>query len=209
MQFNADTPTTPAEIFFQTTSQGLTSWYFVLREGVHIEIQLGRSIQNILLLDFNLEQDTIQERISTIFLNRNPVDDLQTPVSTKNSTLTLSGAMPGFMGACMRVNSPYAPMRGSISEHQSGHPDSTEDHSRGPIKLKLFNLLVPEIGPKILRKGILLSRQRLEELLEQLPAGFWQSCKQAELNNIPLSCGPRAILEGMQGYDHARVTVES
>ena len=207
MQYNKDTQTALAEIFFQTTSRGLTSWNFLLREGIDIEIQLGRSIQEILLLELNVEQDTIQERINTIFLNHNPVDDLQTPVTTENSTLTLSGAMPGFMGACMRVNSPYAPMRGSISEHRTEHPDSTKGNSRGLIKLKLFNLLVSEIGPKILQKGILLSTQRLEGFLKQLPAEFWQSCKQAELNNIQLSCQLLAVLEEMQGYDYARITV--
>ncbi|MCX5914082.1 MAG: hypothetical protein NTV04_19380, partial [Deltaproteobacteria bacterium] len=39
----------------------------------------------------------------------------------------------------------------------------------GFVSLKLFNLLLPELGPLFLRKGILIPREDFQEFWESLP----------------------------------------
>lgn len=42
----------------------------------------------------------------------------------------------------------------------------------GTVRLKLFNLLLAELGPLIIARGLILERDELEELLAHLPNRF-------------------------------------
>jgi hypothetical protein len=61
--------------------------------------------------------------------------------------------MPGLVGAVMRSKSPLRSFRSSITH---AGDDGIAQQERGLIRLKLFNTVMSELGPSLLREGILL-----------------------------------------------------
>src|SRR6185369_92588 len=96
-----------------------------------------------------------------IFLDNRPVDDLERSLVHQGSRVTLSAAMPGLVGATMRRSGFYASLRQGISHAE---PGGESEAGEGTIRLKLFNLLLPELGPVILGRGILLRPAELAGL---------------------------------------------
>ena len=82
--------------------------------------------------------------------------------------------MPGLVGATLRTGSYLAAMRGSVT-YVNDHLASGME--AGVIKLKLFNLLLDEIGPRILQHGIVLNSSRLQALLAQQPDMRMRECR--------------------------------
>ncbi len=110
------------------------------------------SIKDMLCNQFNVAPDYLSERISTIFLNGKPVDSVETAIIQDGDVLALSGAMPGLVGATFRKGGALSIFRSSIT-HRSNE-DQIDKPVKGMITLKLFNLLVPEMGHLFLEKGL-------------------------------------------------------
>jgi hypothetical protein len=138
-----------------------------------------------------LDRDYVAARVTTIFLDSKPVDDVTTATVRDGATIALSGAMPGLVGATMRRGGYYAAMRGTIS-----HADSaTESGGRiGTVRIKLFNLLLPELGPTLLRRGVLIAAPSLADFLGSRTDTFWQGCSAALCNGTPV--GPAFLFSG-------------
>jgi len=151
-------PTSLAAIFFP-----------LLQQGVEVEVETGWTVRRMLAEQFGIPIDYQKSRITTIFLNHKAVDDPATALVTDGATLALSGAMPGLVGATMRSGGQLAGMRGSITYH---NPEQVPEERRGSIRLKLFNLLLQELGPRLLQRGILLAAASCVELLTAQPEGF-------------------------------------
>ena len=75
-------------------------------------------------------------------------------------TLGLGACMPGLVGAVLRSNSPFKVMREDIT----CQPGGAGTGEKACITLKLFNLLVAELGPEALARGVLLTREELAEV---------------------------------------------
>jgi hypothetical protein len=73
--------------------------------------------------------------------------------------------MPGLVGATMRRGGFYAALRQGIS-HVTG--SGTAACEGGTVRVKLFNLLLAELGPLVLARGLILERGELDELLQNL-----------------------------------------
>jgi len=109
----------------------------------------------------------VTDRITTIFLDNRPVDDLDRTIVQDGSRVTLSAAMPGLVGATMRRGGFYASLRQGISHIMNS---GAVEGECGTIRVKLFNLLLAELGPLVLARGLMLERDELDELLQNLPA---------------------------------------
>jgi hypothetical protein len=59
----------------------------------------------------------------------------------------------------------------------------------GFIQVKLFNMMVRELGPTLLDKGIWLSGEGLEEFLREQDEEFWAGCKGVELDGQKMDKG--------------------
>jgi hypothetical protein len=140
-------------------------FYPLLQVGVKVEVEVGCSVRKLLMEQFGIAADFITKRITTLFLNSKAIDDSSTALVNDGAVLALSGAMPGLVGATMRSGGYYAAMRSSISFQSEGVPAA----KRGTIKVKLFNLLLDELGPRILMRGIKLSGAQLKEFLNTQP----------------------------------------
>ncbi len=155
------------ELSLTVESRILPIFFSILQDGFLIEAQLGCSIREFLRKRCQLAHDTIANRISTVFLDGKPVDDLDSVFIKENCTLALSGAMPGLVGAVMRSNSPLRSFRNSITH--GGDERSEQQLQDGLIRLKLFNTVMSELAPSFLRKGILLPPHAMKDLFFRLP----------------------------------------
>ncbi len=137
----------------------------LLYSGVEMPIPANCSVKEFLCRQLNLELVYIENRIQTIFLNGRAVDDLEQAMVTAGSTLALSAAMPGLVGACFRRSGTYSLFRSNVT-FQEGLPPKTDDQGR--VTVKLFNLIAGEAGPAILEKGVYLPAQTLLERVQTL-----------------------------------------
>lgn len=156
------------------TQSQAEAFSILFQEGVFIEIPGKASIAELLSREWGLGQQFIQERIQTIFLDGHPVDQPEKIIPAEQSTLALSAAMPGLVGATMRKSGPLATLRESITCRENA---SAGCLSAKRLCLKLFNVLLKELGPHFLKQGILLESSRLQATIRQYPLSFWDNCQ--------------------------------
>ena len=163
----------------------LPLFFQLLGSGFIVDIATNCSIKVLLCEQLGINEEYLEERIQTLFLNAKVVDDVNTCIVNAGSTLALSGALPGLAGATLRRGGFYASLRSQISHDKIASPSPLQ--GTGKITLKLFNLVVKELGPVFLQKGILIKGQKLQEFiarqLEQLKA----RCEAVELNDKPVA----------------------
>ena len=166
---------TVRSIEIELASELLRIFFPQLQAGVDVEVKVGRTIKQVLTEQFGIAADYLTNRITTVFLNHKAVDNVETAVVGDGAVLALSGAMPGLVGATMRTGGYYAAMRGGMT-YEEGEPVSKEQTGR--ITLKLFNLLLEELGPRVLLRGILLNGTRFKEFLTTQPVDMrWRDCR--------------------------------
>ena len=136
----------------------------LLSAGVWVEINLGCSIRELLCDQLGLESTYLDNIIQTLFLDGKPVDDVDTAGVKNGSTLALSAAMPGLVGATMRKGGHYASFRHNIS-YENKRRVAVEDDRVGRIKLKLFNNMIKELGPHLLKRGVIFSSSEILDLI--------------------------------------------
>ena len=159
----------------------LPRFFQLLERGFMVKTLVGCSIKTLLCQQLDMSPEYLDERIQTIFLDSKPVDDVNCAIVRDGSTLALSGAMPGLVGATFRKGGYYAPMRSQIS-----HKGETESESlqKGAVFLKFFNILLREMGPAFLKRGVWVNGGDLEGLLErhsnELRAGFREATLDGE-----------------------------
>jgi hypothetical protein len=153
---------------FRIDRDQLSVFFPMLQRGVTVQAEVGCSLKNLLCSQFSIPEEYVNGRITTIFLDNSPVDDMERSLIHEGSRVSLSAAMPGLVGATMRRSSFYAALRHGIT-----HLEKNDDLSigQGTVKLKLFNLLLPELAPLILARGVLLSQDELDDLVSELKSG--------------------------------------
>jgi hypothetical protein len=125
--------------------------FSLLQKGFAVETEVGISISEFLTGFIGLEREYIAQRIKTIFLDSKPVDDIATAIIKDGSVLALSGAMPGLVGAVMRTGSTYSAFRSTITYREK---DSAYVKKSGLVRIKLFNVVLKDLGHIFLERGI-------------------------------------------------------
>ncbi len=138
------------DIEIEVTESGLALFLPLLEKGLTLPVQTGCSIRDFFCKDLGLPEDYLDQRIQTLFLDAKPVDNVDTALIRDGSTLALSAAMPGVLGATMRKAGWYAAFREAISQ-SDGH--SERIFLDGKVRVKLFNMVAKEIGSVLLQKG--------------------------------------------------------
>jgi hypothetical protein len=172
----------PSPVSFHLTldKKSLILFTPLLQRGVQVKVQVGGSLRRLLEDQFGLTPEYMKERVKTVFLDGKPVDDWDTALIQDGSVLALSAAMPGLAGATLRRGGVFAGMRSQITHRDKESPISPEE---GWVMVKLFNLLIPELGPLFLQRGILLSREEFAELRDSLPGDFRGEGKAKDLDS--------------------------
>jgi hypothetical protein len=140
----------------------MSLFYPLLQMGFQLNIRVGCSIHSLLCDQLGVAPDYLRERVKTIFLNQKPVDNVQNALIKDGATLALSAAMPGLVGATFRCGGVLAAFRSTITHQNESAATGPGD---GTITLKLFNMLISEMGPLLLEQGITVNWTDLQPVL--------------------------------------------
>jgi hypothetical protein len=158
-------------------------FFQLLGQGFSVDTHSGVTVKDLLCKQLGIHEDYLAQRIQTIFLNAKVVDDVNTAIVAEGSTLALSGAMPGLVGAILRGGGYYAAMRNQLS-HMEAELSSQAQSVK--ITLKLMNLVAKELGPIFLQQGIWLKGQTLWEFIECRMDDLKAGCMVCELDRKPI-----------------------
>jgi hypothetical protein len=167
-------------------------FFQLLGQGFKVNAQIGCSVKELLCNQLGIHEDYLTERIRTIFLNAKVVDDVKSANVNEGSILALSGAMPGLVGAILRSGGIYAGMRSQISHKEN---KSSSQGQTAPITIKLLNLIVKELGPIFLQRGIGIKGQTLQEFTKRYAEELSAGCLSGDINGKPLD------IVNLQGVD--------
>ncbi len=143
----------------------LSPFFSILQKGCPVVCEKPLNVEGFLVSLPGFSGTSILDGIQTVFLDGSPLDDLKAAVLGPGSELALSSAMPGALGAVMRRGGYYASMRKDIS-----FKDKDMASVQGPfiIKVKVFNLLLSQVGPSILEQGVLMDRDEMGSILQKM-----------------------------------------
>ena len=180
-------------------------FFQLLQRGFRLKVEAGRTVKSLLCEQLGLDPEYIERRIKTLFLDGKPVDDLNAAMIRNGSTLALSAAMPGLVGAVLRSSSFFASLRSTISHQEQAEAERPQED--GMVSLKLFNILLKEMGPPLLKRGIWIHGKDLQTFIEGHSDNFWARCKKATLDGkeIALNKLPKMKWAGKEVFLYLRV----
>jgi hypothetical protein len=162
----------------------------IFQQGVCLKARAGLPLAKV-LEEAGFSRKYLEEKVQTVFLDGSAVDDLDRAIVKDGSVIALSAAMPGLAGAILRKGSPISALRSRTSAEMG--PRYAED-AMHLLRLKLFNTVAREMGPELLRRGILLKRVDFENLLARTPDLLNEAVLDTELDGAPVSLS--ALLDG-------------
>jgi len=94
--------------------------------------------------------------------------------------------MPGLAGATLRRGGLYASLRSAINYRENAGNTAIRE---GIITVKLFNLLIEELGPLFLKNGIILESLELRNFFARQGTDFRQGIDRILLDGIAMDYG--------------------
>ena len=137
------------EIKIIVSKDKIKKYSSILQAGIILQCEAGQTVGTFLANLPGFDMDYIINKIQTVFLDGNAIDDMETQLNNSPSVLALSAAMPGLAGAIFRRNSLHASLRTPDSKMSV----TTLVESTIPVRLKLFNMIASDKGQGILEKG--------------------------------------------------------
>lgn len=160
----------------------------LLQRGFIIKISAGSNLLEV-LIDAGFTKKYIEERVQTIFLDGRTIDNPQSEIVADGSVVALSSALPGLAGAIFRRGSSnYALSKLRTPMHEPGKTEVLNSQ-QGYARIKLFNLVAREMGPELLRTGLVVVRSELEEELAAGRSLLESSITSAELDGKTIDLG--------------------
>jgi hypothetical protein len=173
------------QTLFLSMKKNFLNYFFPLfQQGVTIKTLVGGNIKDLLTIHLGMTPEYVENRIQTVFLDGKAVDNLGEAIVGDGSILALSAAMPGLVGATLRRGGAFASLRRAITFSQVSE---AIPQKKGRVILKLFNLLVPELGPSLLARGIWLKGRDLNQFLGELKKDFWEGCRELALDGLKIN----------------------
>lgn len=161
----------------------------IVRTGFFVKTRPGSTVRDCLCEDAGLPEQYLENNIQTIFLDANVVDDANASRIKAGSEIALSAAMPGIAGAAFRKRGRVAAMRPQITsapqdpgEAETGRPAVEEF-----VLVKLYNIVAAELGPWLLRRGVLVGRERLAEFFLRNGDVFRNALLAADLDGVAVA----------------------
>jgi hypothetical protein len=178
----------------------------IFQAGFFFRCQVGQHIADFLFRQLSLKKEFVEEKISTVFLDGQCVDDISLAILNDNCVVALSSALPGLVGATLRRGGFYACLRDSINYRQEDMPVKAR---QGTITIKLFNLLMEELGPVFLKKGIIMGRFAIASFFQAQKEGFWKEIKAVHLESMSIANGKLMEESTYDNHDHLMVCVDT
>ena len=166
------------QVALQMDLQAIGAFSLLLQKGVRVGFTAGVSISDFLCGQMGITPQYLDGRIQTIFLDGKAVDHPQSQILANGASLSMAAAMPGLAGATLRRDGHFVGFRTGITQDCQSQ---CLDCDPGILTLKLFNLLIKEIGPQVLAHGIIMSAEELGQFMRERPESFWQLCQGAHV----------------------------
>jgi hypothetical protein len=160
----------------------LAGFFMLLQQGVGIRRRVGCSIDVFLRQEVGAGPGLV-EKIQSIVLDGKPVDDIRSALVRDGSVLALSAAMPGLVGATLRRGGTYSSFRSGITYHETGQAC---EQAEGLVEIKLFNLLMAELGPGLLQQGVLVKSRDLADFLSERFLELRPGCRRVMQDGRPV-----------------------
>lgn len=183
------------KIYIVIPSELLPRFFKLLEQGFFVTTTAGYSIKDLLCKQLGIEEEYLDKRIQTLFLDGKPVDKVEKAYLHNNATLALSGAMPGLVGATLRKGGTFAAMRNTISYKSEA---SVNGDGEVRVKLKLFNMVLKELGPVFLQSGIWIHSHNFSVFLSRNLEDLKPACDSVDLNDQKIDI---STLAGMNWDD--------
>ena len=168
-------------IHIEVLSGAITSCFTQLfSKGVNIRVSLPCNLDELLCEQVGISTDYLEERIQTVFLDGQPVDDVKHAFVGNGATIALSAAMPGLVGAVLRKGGYFAGLRDSITFHCE---TENQEACWGLVTVKLFNMTTRELGPLLLKHGILLIGDEIHGIIKDWMEVFRRECQTIRLDD--------------------------
>jgi hypothetical protein len=177
-------------------------FFLLLQQGVKIRRRIGCSAEAFLREELGAGPAMI-EKIQSIMLDGKPVDDIRVAMIHDGSVLALSAAMPGLVGATLRRGGAYSSFRSAITYHET---ETVCAPGEGWVCIKLFNLLMSELGPDLLRQGVLIKAADLACLLMERAGDLRRGCS-ATIDGKPIDVWIPDGSSALAGRDQVLLTV--
>ena len=192
-------------ITFDVDATFVSHFFLLLQQGVTIRSRTGCSVAAFLREEIGADSKTI-EKIQSVILDSSPVDDLESAMIKDGSVLALSAAMPGLVGATLRRGGTYSSFRSAITYHETQEECVKGE---GLVKIKVFNLLMAELGPGLLQRGVVISSEDFIFFATRQSQDFWQGCRRITLNDKPLASGELPDSQWLSGKGQVFLSVSS
>lgn len=157
----------------------------LLQHGCFVKVRVGCTLRELVCGQFGITPEYLRDDIKVLFINFSPVDNVDTAIVKDGIILALSAAMPGLVGAAMRKD--------GLSWMRSGITYSEQEEKRvetdGVIQLKLFNLVMADLGESFLRRGIYVKSSFLADFLARFNNDFIQSFSRITKGGEEISAG--------------------
>jgi hypothetical protein len=98
----------------------LSPFMNLLQKGFLVAIPTGSTIKHMLCDYYDVDENYLENRIQTIFLDGKPVDDVDKTMVKNGSNVALSAAMPGLVGSTFQRGGVLATFRSGITYKQAG-----------------------------------------------------------------------------------------
>ena len=154
-------------------ADGMSVLFPMLQHGITIRTEVGCTLETFLAAVFNVTTGYVNRRMQIVLLDGKAVDRLDSAIIMDGATLALSSAMPGLAGAILRSGGHLAPLRKGITHEGTAIESSPH---RGTVSIKLFNILIKELGFPLLENGICVRGSYLKTILENLSKHLAESC---------------------------------
>ena len=194
------------KIYIVITTELLPRFLKLLEQGFIVTTQAGSSIKNLLCKQLGIDEAYLDKRIQTLFLDGKPVDKVEKAYLHNDATLALSGAMPGLVGATLRKGGTFAALRDTISYIDE---TSVETNGEARVTLKLFNMVLKELGPVFLKSGIWIDSHNFSDFISHNLEDLKPACESVDLNDQKTDVAALAEMNWDDAELFLKVTTEA
>jgi hypothetical protein len=167
--------------------EGLRALFPLLARGVILKARTGASVKTTLCEQLSVSGEYVNRRIRAIFLNGKTVDDADAARVDAGATLAVSGLIPepflrhavGWRPPREQGDSPRVPLG----------KDPGAGRSEVFFTLKIFNVLVGELGWSRLGSGVWIRPQVFEDFFHGRGPGFWAMLLRATVDDEDVNAG--------------------
>ncbi|RMG75170.1 MAG: MoaD/ThiS family protein [Nitrospirae bacterium] len=154
------------EITLNALTDGCFHLYHLMQEGVGVVIGSGSTLWGFLTKELGLKDEFLDRLVKTVLVNGRPADRPEEVTLNDGDRVALSSAMPGLVGTTLIKGSPLSSFRTEISYRASNSNKPPEKPIM--VTFKLFSLVMKELSPCFLERGVLVDGKRLSEAIRSL-----------------------------------------